>query len=294
MIPLLYERKLNLVNKQQLQTIYPQGMFSSIPTSDETILSLPIQNEWFHVSKENLSTSEITLLETLYPEVNNKHLLDNHIWYHYLFENKPLPTSERSFRVIQLKLKKESTNAKEWLTHFSKLINQVEDFFFIDNQTAILVEEKSEIISQKDELEGMLLTLENDFLIQANAYIGNFNESSHNFTAFFAEEKAIFSDYYQEQQKVFSFQDIAMDYLTKDKINASPVMLSLKESLTLDDEIKQIIQTLWIKQGNVTSTSKELYIHRNTLQYRLDKFYERFGLSLKDMKDLTLCYLLIV
>ena len=282
------------MNKQQLKVIYPNGVFSTTPTSESTILCLPLENEWFHLPIENLSSSEIALLETLYPEINNKHLLDNHIWYHYLFENKALPTSERSFRVIQLKLKKESPNSKEWLTHFSKLFNQVEDFFFIDNLSALLIEEKSNIISQKDELEGMLLTLENDFLIQANAYIGNFNESTHNFTNFFTEEKHLFDNYYKEQQKVFSFQDIALDYLTRDKINTSPVMQSLKESLTLDDEIKQIIQTLWLTQGNVTSTSKELYIHRNTLQYRLDKFYERFGLNLKDMKDLTLCYLLIV
>ena len=70
-------------------------------------------------------------------------------------------------------------------------------------------------------------------------------------------------------------------------------MTSLKEAFDLDQEIKEIIKTLWLNQGNITSTSKELYIHRNTLQYRLDKFYERYGLSLKEMKNLTLCYLLI-
>ncbi|MBP2966923.1 helix-turn-helix domain-containing protein, partial [Acinetobacter baumannii] len=110
---------------------------------------------------------------------------------------------------------------------------------------------------------------------------------------FFAEERKIFSDYYEEQNKVFSFQDIALEYLTKDKIIQSCIMTSLKHSLILDEEIKEIIKTLWLNQGNITSTSKELYIHRNTLQYRLDRFYERFGLSLKDMKNLTLCYLLL-
>jgi DNA-binding PucR family transcriptional regulator len=169
----------------------------------------------------------------------------------------------------------------------------VEDFFFIDKTTALLIEQKTKIIPQKDDLEGMLLTLENDFLIQSNAYIGNFNESSYDFTSFFAEEKQIFSDYYEEQRKVFSFQDVALDYLTKDKIGQSPIMTSLKEAFDLDQEIKEIIKTLWLNQGNITSTSKELYIHRNTLQYRLDKFYERYGLSLKEMKNLTLCYLLI-
>ena len=281
------------MNKQQLLTIYPKGNFQNNPISDDSYLNLPLETEWFCIPLEELSNSEIELLKTLYPDSDDKHFLDHHLWYHYLFQNKPLPSSDRSYRVIQLKLKKKSIHSKEWLTHLSKLFNHVEDYFFIDQLTALVIEEKTAIISQKEELEGMLLTLENDFLIQANAYIGSFNESSHNFTAFFEEESSLFISYYQEKRKVFSFQDIALDYLTKDKIIASPVMQSLKESLNLDEEIKQIIKTLWLKQGNLTSTSKELYIHRNTLQYRLDKFYERFGLSLKNMKELTLCYLLI-
>lgn len=281
------------MNKQQLISIYPNGSFLSEPYLQDNYLNLPLTDEWFAIPMDTLSPSEIKLLTTLYPELSNKHFLDNHLWYHYLFEHKPLPTSDRSFRVIQLKIKKESNHSKEWLTHLSKLFNQVEDYFFIDDLTAVVIEEKTAIISQKEELEGMLLTLENDFLIQANAYIGSFNESSHNFTTFFEEEVNLFLTYYQEKRKVFSFQDIALDYLTREKIITSPVMQSLKESLNLDEEIKQIIKTLWLKQGNLTSTSKELYIHRNTLQYRLDKFYERYGLSLKDMKELTLCYLLI-
>ncbi len=281
------------MNKKQLQKIYPQGIFFNSPSTESHVLSIPVDKQWFQLRKAHLTPTEIKLLTTLFPETSESYELDSHLWYHYLFNHKPLPTSEKSFRVIQLKLKKESPSSKEWLTHLSNFFNSVEDFFFIDKKTALLIEEKSTIIAHKEELQGMLLTLENDFLIQANAYIGSFNESSHNFTAYFAEEEKIFADYYQEKRKVFSFQDIAMDYLTKDKINQSPVMQSLKDALVLDDEIKQIIKTLWLKQGNVTSTSKELYIHRNTLQYRLDKFYERFGLSLKDMKDLTLCYLLI-
>lgn len=281
------------MNKEQLTRIYPQGIFSTHASTDEEILSLSVENNWFLLPKNDLALSEIKLLISLFPDFEEKQSMERHLWYQYLFQHKPLVSTEYSYRVIQLKLKKESTNATDWLTHLARLFNRVEDFFFIDKTTALLIEQKTKFIPQKNDLEGMLLTLENDFLIQSNAYIGNFNESSYDFTSFFAEEKQIFSNYYEEQRKVFSFQDVALDYLTKDKISQSPIMTSLKEAFDLDQEIKEIIKTLWINQGNITSTSKELYIHRNTLQYRLDKFYERYGLSLKEMKNLTLCYLLI-
>lgn len=277
----------------ELQSIYPQGKVLTSKEADEKYLILPIENKWFYLPKNNLSNSEMKLLQNLLPESNYLIQLKKHPWYQYLFQNKPFPTVEQPYRIIQLKIKKESPNAIDWLTHFSKLFNQVEDYFFIDKTTAILVEEKSPVVYQKTDLDGMILTLESEFLIQANAFLGSFNEINQNFSLYFAEEQKIFESYYKHQKNVFSFQDVAIDYLTKNTIAKSSIMQTLKDTLSIDDELKLIIKTLWLKQGNITSTSKELYIHRNTLQYRLEKFNERTGFSLKDMNDLTLCYLLI-
>lgn len=277
----------------ELQSIYPQGITRTSKEIDDTYLILPIENKWFYLPKDNLNKSEIKLLKNLLPESNYLTQLKEHSWYQYLFQNKPFPAVEQPYRIIQLKIKKESPNAMDWLTHFSKLFNQVEDYFFIDKTTAILVEEKSPVVYQKTDLDGMILTLESEFLIQANAFLGSFNEINQNFSLYFAEEQKIFESYYKHQKNVFSFQDVAIDYLTKNTIAKSSIMQTLKDTLSIDDELKLIIKTLWLKQGNITSTSKELYIHRNTLQYRLEKFNERTGFSLKDMNDLTLCYLLI-
>lgn len=282
-----------LMQLKKLQSIYPQGIISHIPSEDDSHLSLPIKNQWFLIPLEDLTKNEIKLLTAILPEPSMIGKLNNHPWYQYLFLQKPFPITETTYRVIQLKIKKESPNAMEWLTHLSKLFNQVEDYFFIDTTTALIIEERSTIVYQKSDLEGMLLTLESEFLIQAKAFMGAFNEANQQFVPYFFEEQQIFTEYVSRKKNIFSFQDIAIDYLTKEKIASSQIMQTLKENLNIDDELKKIIKTLWLKQGNITSTSKELYIHRNTLQYRLDKFYERTGFSLKDMSDLTLCYLLI-
>ncbi|WP_227869161.1 helix-turn-helix domain-containing protein [Tetragenococcus halophilus] len=47
-------------------------------------------------------------------------------------------------------------------------------------------------------------------------------------------------------------------------------------------------------QGNISSAAKELFMHRNTLQYKVDKFQEQTKTNLKKMDDLFLCYLLIL
>lgn len=278
---------------KELMAIYPHGTLSKTYVEDAAYLSLPINNQWFIIAASKLSESEIKLLNTMLPQSKDLSDLSKHVWYQYLYQQKPFPITDTTYRVIQLKLKKESPNAMEWLTHLSELFNHIEDFFFVDSLNAVLIEKKSAIVYQKADIEGMILTLESDLLISAKAFVGSFNEANQNFIAYFTEEQRIFSAYSRIKENVFSFQDVAIDYLTKDKIEESQIMQTLKENLNIDDELKKIIKTLWLKQGNITSTSKELYIHRNTLQYRLEKFHERTGFSLKDMSDLTLCYLLI-
>lgn len=70
-------------------------------------------------------------------------------------------------------------------------------------------------------------------------------------------------------------------------------MQVFKKKLSLDEDMALIISALWKHQGNISSTAKELFMHRNTLQYRIDKFYDQTNLSLKNMDDLVLAYLLV-
>ena len=44
----------------------------------------------------------------------------------------------------------------------------------------------------------------------------------------------------------------------------------------------------------MTLAAKKLYVHRNTLQYQVEKFEKSSGLNLKNMDDLVLCYLVVL
>nr|WP_223156077.1 helix-turn-helix domain-containing protein [Desemzia sp. C1] len=69
-------------------------------------------------------------------------------------------------------------------------------------------------------------------------------------------------------------------------------MQKLKAETVFDAEFKELILAMWKSQGNISVAAKSLYIHRNTLQYRIDRFHQASGLSLRNMDDLLLCYLL--
>ena len=58
------------------------------------------------------------------------------------------------------------------------------------------------------------------------------------------------------------------------------------ESLeVIDGEALNIIRTFFENNLNLSETSRQLYVHRNTLVYRFEKIQKRFGLDLRSFED---------
>ena len=58
------------------------------------------------------------------------------------------------------------------------------------------------------------------------------------------------------------------------------------ESLeVIDGETLNIIRTFFENNLNLSETSRQLYVHRNTLVYRFEKIQKKFGLDLRSFED---------
>ncbi len=62
----------------------------------------------------------------------------------------------------------------------------------------------------------------------------------------------------------------------------------------LDNEMMSTITTLFRNELNLGDTAKELFIHRNTLVYRLEKFEKQTGLDLKRFDDAVVCRVALI
>ncbi len=60
-----------------------------------------------------------------------------------------------------------------------------------------------------------------------------------------------------------------------------------------NDEMKKTIITFLENNQNISLAAKELFLHRNTLTQRLDKFNRITSFDLKQFKDAYLIYTLI-
>lgn len=105
-----------------------------------------------------------------------------------------------------------------------------------------------------------------------------------------AEIALYYGNRYYPQLWIHKFDEISDKYLMNCLINdLPPEMVSVPEVVLIDKYDRQhdtqYLQTLKIYLENnmhQVSTAKELFIHRTTLLYRLEKIQELFGLTLAD------------
>lgn len=279
-----------------LKRTYPNSFFTP-KKPDLTYFSIKTANEYLAIPYAELSETEIKLLTAVKQEYfkQETELPENH-WHHYLFFDGELPEEKGNFRSIQFLLSSEEKEEnRQWLSAFENMFNQPAASFFVSSSFGILIEKEDKNHYSLEEIEGILKTLEDDFGIKGKVFIGVFLPLDNNFKKLFQEQMTIFlSEQHQiKNNQAVQIAELSLSYLTKKTFQNSSLMTYFSEKIALEPEMAKIIEALWHNQGNISSAAKELFMHRNTLRYRIEKFHEQTSLSLKSMDDLVLAYLFV-
>lgn len=285
-----------MLQSNEIQKIYPQAQKKNAPSLQSQILSLPFEDGYLWLDKETLSPQEIALLKLMYLKPEKQALIQEHPWYPILFQQATVE-KDGVYRVIQIHLEtKPDFLLKEWRENIEKMFPKMVDFFFLSKDEVILVEGNSKEALTTEELAGIFTVLDADFDSVTKAFIGDFNHSDDMFYQLFQAEREVFKEELPliKSKRTFKLADVALHYFTKDSMRKSPLIHNYRRHLDIDNEMSEIIETLWRNQGNISSTAKELFMHRNTLQYRLERFQELTGLNVKNTDELILCYLLLL
>lgn len=281
-----------------IKLIYPDAQLTSSSLETSDYISFPFKEQWIQFEKKSKNHSELKLFQLLF---NSKKIKRSPViskWQNYLLngiEDSSL-TLNSDFRIIQFAISKKDSylEKKTWLEAFKSIFSHSEEAFFIDETSGLLIQKKSPEIANLDELSGIIQTLDDDFSIKTICYIGEFWTMNKEVKKFFEEEQFIFEKQKNRGISLLSLPEVALDHYTSDAIEKSTLMSTLKKKYASQPELKELILAMWNSQGNISLAAKSLYVHRNTLQYRIDRFYDMSGLSLRNMNDLLLCYLLVL
>ena len=194
------------------------------------------------------------------------------------------------YQFIHFKVENLNEQKDFWLKTLCAYFESYEDAFFVDNVSGLIVVQEDEIDAVS--LQGFIQTLDDDFSCKTSLYIGVAMTLSESMIDLYNEEHAYFENN-QTKDVVLDFKNTYIHKLVKNELVRSEQAKLYLMKIEQQENYSALIGALWANQGNITQTASALYLHRNTLNYRLDKFYEETGLSLRVLDDLLLAYLLI-
>lgn len=257
--------------------------------------------EEFGIRKTRLTEREKDLLNAIFPSLR---LIDNQMngvqkkWASLLFEDdlsvelnlKP------PIRYIHFYLKEAPTDLSDFIEAMTGLFSEETVLLFENDRNGVLVQtnEVDEQIVQ--ELEQTAAALTADFFTGMSLFVGQTIRHSDNnqLKRVYKAEKKWFSTGrdLMPSQMVFTHQEIVPAVLFHEASEETIDYLGkLIEPVQLDAELLKSIRIYLESNLNITLAAKQLYVHRNSLQYRVDKFIEKTGIDVKSFQGAVMVYL---
>ena len=247
---------------------------------------------YFGIKKTALHKEQLKLFNQLFQPVSlysSDYVLSaNQLnWKKFLFSDVEFfpATMESKVRFYYFKLERP-------IEHYAQLMEIVSEFFFKaitipeDSTHFVVIEERPS--SDQIHLEELIDILMNDFATKLHVYIGQFQKIDASLKQKFVLEHALFKSFYplQSKQKILYFQQALPTWMASNTGTKITDVLSLLLLEALEDiEMTHSINTFLKNNLNISLAAKKLFIHRNSLLYRIEKFQEITGLDIRYFQD---------
>lgn len=273
------------MNVERLEKIYEDSKITEQPLSSEQYFSIFDGFKYMNIPLSTISDAEKKLLEALYDYED-----EESVWKQLLLNKRMNIESEfETIQCIQFYVDKNKGVQDQWLQSFMSFFDNIIDGFYFNDHYGVVLLEK--LTLSDDQLIGILDTLDVDYSTNTSVYVGMIS-NVQNMSLLYQEEKRRFNEV-RSISRMSSFTESFLNSFSLYTINNSDIALHLRSLLQSQPELSQLIVSLWKNQGNQTAVAKEIFVHRNTINYRIDKLMEEYNINLRDVNQLFMCYILV-
>ncbi len=252
------------------------------------------------IPKEDLSLDEMELLHLLFhesPEILLNRTASQLAWNAFLLKGGPLPlTSWHSVRFIHFHNHNPNVSSPEFEEAIASFFQEDALLIWEDHQTGCILEKADKDMISIEAMKEAVLVMESDFYSGIHLYAGSRRPLEDSLRKHSAMERKIFNEA-RLQSPERTVHDIRSSFpymmLKGFDGESSWYKEQLLGEMADDKEMIRTIRTYIRLNRNATMAAKELYVHRNSLQYRIDKFIEKTGLDIRNFYDAMIAYLAI-
>ena len=282
---------------KELLDWFPDGKILDQPGDKEGYLSLPLSNyQWLLLEEASLSEREKQLVALL---TKQEQTISLNPWYSYLIEGKgQAPQNFKKLQLVYCHLSYfQQENLTSWLEMMKTLFPNCQTVLQVGAQDYIFVLQQDKYTSVRSILTDTLEAVEYDFGVRLSIMLGQvWSQTGHQaLSDLIKAERDLFKNWWRQGHQGFhTFSQLYLWSMGERIVDLRVVKEYLHQMIVDQDQIQEIILSLWENSAVLTKTAQQLYLHRNSLQYKIDKWEELTGLQLKELTDLTLCYQLIL
>jgi carbohydrate diacid regulator len=223
-------------------------------------------------------------------------ILDNVLLGDIPLRAKGLRISYDAYRVVLLIKTEKSKDTHPYQVVQSLFPNKAKDFIVVlDDETTVLVKELKAGYDVKiiDRMAKMIVnTLNTELMVKAYVGIGSVVDNILDVGRSFNEAQTALKvgGIFDSDKLIVDYNNLGIGRLIY-QLPVTLCKLFLKEVFdgdsfnNMDTETILTIQKFFENNLNVSETSRQLYIHRNTLVYRLDKIQRLTGLDIRKFDD---------
>ena len=259
-------------------------------------VAIPLRaHQWLLLKEEELTEREKQLISWLGAE---DEVAPNR-WYQYLIDGKgEAPQVIKKMQLVYCHISHSTAEGTaSWLEMMQTLLPNFRATLQLSGQDYVLILDQDQSLPVADILKDTVSAMEYDFNIRLSILVGQvWTESkAGKVSPVIRAEQAVFRAWIREgHQGVYRFSQLYLWGIEQADLDLTPIKASLHQLIESQDQLQDIIVALWDNGAVVTKAAQQLYLHRNSLQYKIDKWEELTGLQLKNLTDLALCYHLVL
>ncbi|WP_082234731.1 PucR family transcriptional regulator [Halobacillus massiliensis] len=287
----------------QLRKNYPSLILieEDKPIDEESYeLFRTTEEEIVGIARDEINSRELDLLHIILKPYKEAGLSSKEkAWQNFLERKKeelrikPLPDK---VRFIFFSISDENIEREAFQEAMQALFPNTMPFIWKNHHEGAVIEEFTEEGQDPIAFGSIVDVLMSDFYTNIQLYISedvyNLKEAPDQFA--WAEKCFLLAKKYQSG-KVTSLKEV-VPYLYIDalcKEDRDQLKKSLLKDVSEDTELLQTIEVFLESGSNTTLAAKQLFMHRNSLQYRVDKFIEKTGVDIKQFDRAAIIYLLL-
>lgn len=285
-----------------------KGINYPIKINKDAIGAIGITGEPSEVSKYGFLVTKITEIFIKEQELNYKYEADkqriNYVVKSLIYdsiEDKNEIESileqfgigvNQKFAVVLMKIKKNHNDREVEIIEedISKVFDSIGNIFKIyvyPNECIALVNEQ-----KYEKLKLVYMDILNKYKDKLNGGVGRLKDLYDTHKSY--QEARIALQYSKKNNKILTYIDDLDLELILENLDVEIKNQYLEKVLkNLDDEDIKLLEIYYKNDMSLKATSEELYIHKNTLQYRLERIYQRSGLNPRCFKESVVLYIAI-